>query len=188
MAKKATVMVLPFGWRRSQRAVVARESFGRVIGRLIHDFSSPHHAISVPSCGSGTSLYIRTELVASRLNVPILSRPLPSLLSEGVYLVAIGLDNRQISLHSWNCLSTSSPQWNLLAKLNQRFVLLFLYKFFYNFLKIFYFNEAHNLTVKRLKFRPFKGTAAVLLMKKSFNSLLLGRIIHLKSLIPNYFE
>ena len=46
----------------------------------------------------------------------------PVLLSEGVYLIAIGQDSGHISLHSWNSLpAENSPQWTLIANLNQRF-------------------------------------------------------------------
>ncbi|KAI9553395.1 hypothetical protein GHT06_021298 [Daphnia sinensis] len=59
----------------------------------------------------------------------------PSILPNGCYLIAIGLDNGQIQLYSWTpAPSDSIPQWELLVNLNQ--------------------SQAHHMTVKRLRFRP----------------------------------
>lgn len=45
----------------------------------------------------------------------------PNVLSNGFYLVAIGLDGGQILFYTWNPLpSDSAPQWNILTSLNQR--------------------------------------------------------------------
>ncbi|XP_057378508.1 elongator complex protein 2-like isoform X2 [Daphnia carinata] len=59
----------------------------------------------------------------------------PSILPNGCFLIAIGLDNGQIQFYNWTpAPSDSIPQWELLATLNQ--------------------SQAHHRTVKRLRFRP----------------------------------
>lgn len=45
----------------------------------------------------------------------------PHLLSNGVYMVAVGLDNGQIELLTWSpSQSENVSQWNLLTRFNQR--------------------------------------------------------------------
>lgn len=57
----------------------------------------------------------------------------PNLLPDGNFLLAIGLDNGQIELYSWNpSISESTVQWHKLTNLNQRYCLFSICSFSWN--------------------------------------------------------